>query len=315
MTDKDSAIQSQREAIGLGLGFLAILSFSLTLPATKAAVGVFGGWTIGIGRAVVAGVLAALLLAVTRTQRPTPKQAKSLAIIALGVVFGFPVFTALALEHVPATRGAIVIGVLPSTTALVATVRHGERPSVRFWLAAVGGLVTVVLFAILSGSRGRPEPADLLLALAVLAAAIGYAEGAEVTRTLGSWQTICFALVLSLPITVPGTAVALAQHGITEPTVRAYLGFAYVSLVSMFFGFFAWYTALSLGGVARVSQVQLLQPVLTLGWAWLLLSEPVGVGALIAAFAVAGFVWLSRRAAISSPKTSNAMPDQRTSFH
>ncbi len=304
MTPKDSAIANRREAIGLGLGFLAVLSFSLTLPATKAAVPVFGGWTIGIGRAVIAGLLALVLLLIKRQPLPSPKEARSLAIVALGVVFGFPIFTALALEHVPASRGAIVVGVLPSTTALVATVRHGERPSSGFWFAAAGGLITVVAFAVLSGSRGRPEPADILLAIAVLAAAIGYAEGAEVTKTLGSWQTICFALVLSLPVTVPGTAFALAQHGISEPTMLAYLGFAYVAVISMFVGFFAWYAALSLGGVARVSQVQLLQPIFTLGWSWLLLSESVGVGVLVTAFVVAGFVWLSRQTRITSGASS-----------
>lgn len=288
-----------RETLGLALGFGAVLAFSLTLPATKAAVPVFGGWTIGIGRAVIAGVLAIALLLIKQVELPGREFLRPLAMIAFGVVFGFPVLTALALEHVPATRGAIVVGLLPATTALVATIRHGESPSLGFWLAAGGGLLTVVAFAVLSGSRGKPEPADILLGLAVLAAAIGYAEGAEVSKSIGAWQTICFALVLSLPITIPASIIALWKHGIVEPTTSALVGLAYVSVISMFLGFFAWYAALSMGGVARVSQIQLLQPVFTLGWAWLLLGEIVTADAVLAAVAVAGFVWLSRRAAVS----------------
>ncbi len=299
MREHSSAISTSRETLGLVLGFGAVLAFSLTLPATKAAVPVFGGWTIGIGRAVIAASLAIVLLVVKKVELPDRRFLGPLALIAFGVVFGFPILTALALEHVPATRGAIVVGLLPATTALVATIRHGERPSRGFWFAAGGGLLTVVAFAFLSGSRGKPEPADLLLGLAIIAAAIGYAEGAEVSKSIGSWQTICFALVLSLPITIPGAAIAVWKHGVVEPTTSAIAGLAYVSVISMFLGFFAWYAALTLGGVARVSQIQLLQPVLTLGWAWLLLGERVTAGAILAAEAVAGFVWLSRRAAIA----------------
>ncbi len=299
MTEDSSATNTNRETLGLVLGFGAVLAFSLTLPATKAAVPVFGGWTIGIGRAVIAALLAIVLLVAKKVELPDRRFLRPLVLIAFGVVFGFPILTALALEHVPATRGAIVVGLLPATTALVATIRHGERPSRGFWLAAGGGLMTVVAFAFLSGSRGKPEPADLLLALAIIAAAIGYAEGAEVSKSIGSWQTICFALVLSLPITVPASIIAVWKHGVDEPTTSAIAGLVYVSVISMFLGFFAWYAALSMGGVARVSQIQLLQPVLTLGWAWLLLDEQVTAGAILAAVAVAGFVWLSRRAAVS----------------
>ncbi len=299
MTEDSSATGIDRETLGLVLGFGAVLAFSLTLPATKAAVPVFGGWTIGIGRAVIAAVLAIVLLSVKKVELPDRRFLRPLALIAFGVVFGFPILTALALEHVPATRGAIVVGLLPATTALVATIRHGERPSRGFWLAAGGGLLTVVAFAFLSGSRGKPEPADLLLGLAIIAAAIGYAEGAEVSKSIGSWQTICFALVLSLPVTIPASIIAVWKHGVIEPTTSAVAGMAYVSVISMFLGFFAWYAALSMGGVARVSQIQLLQPVLTLGWAWLLLGERVTAGAVLAAVAVAGFVWLSRRAAVT----------------
>lgn len=298
MKTHSSAIESRREAVGLALGSVGVLTFSFTLPATKAAVPVFGGWTVGLGRAVVAGALAIVALAMTRTPIPPRALARRLGLVAGGVVVGFPVLTALALEHVPASRGAVVVGMLPAATALVATFRLGERPSRWFWLAALGGLATVVVFAVVTGSDGRPEPADLLLLLAVAAAAVGYAEGAAVGREVGGWQTISWALVLALPVSLPVSAVALAQHGVVDPTVGAVTGAVYVSVCSMFLGFFAWYAGLGMGGVARVSQLQLLQPVLTLVWAWLLLGETISGAAIAAALGVLGFVVVGRRAPV-----------------
>ncbi len=262
----------------------------MSLPATRAAVPAFGGWTVGLGRAVVAAALAAVALRVARAPFPPRHRLRSLALVAGGVVVGFPVFTALALEDLPASRGAIVIGVLPSVTALVATVRHGERPSPRFWLAAAGGLTTVVAFAIVTGEGGRLEPGDALLALAVLSASVGYAEGAAVSADLGGWQTISWGLLLALPVTGVATVVAVADHGVVDPDGGAVLGFAYVSVFSMFVGFFAWYAGLSRGGTAKISQLQLTQPLLSLVWAALLLGESVDATAVLAAVAVLAFV-------------------------
>lgn len=282
----------------MALGLFAVTMFSITLPVTKFAVPVFGGWTIGLGRSVIAGVLAIFALIAFRAGLPERQHLRSLGIIACGVVFGFPVLTALALEHVPASRGVIVVGLLPATTALIATIRHGERPSTGFWLAAAGGLLTVLTFAALTGSRGRPEPADALLALAVLAAAMGYAEGADLSKSVGSWQTICFALVLSLPITIPTTALAVRSHGVIDPTPKSVAALGYVAIFSMFLGFFVWYKALSMGGVSKVSQTQLAQPILSLGWTWLLLGESISGGAIVTAFAVVGFVGLAKRSSV-----------------
>lgn len=317
MKDQSSAIRKNQEAVGLLLGLVGVLVFSFSLPATKLAVPVFGGWFVGIGRAVLAGGLATSVLIVTKASRPGREIRNRLAIVAVGVVVGFPLFTALALEFVPASRGAIIVGVLPATTAAVAALRHGERPSARFWLAATGGLATVVIFASVTGSQGRPEPADGLLLLAVVAAAVGYAEGSAVSKDLGGWQTISWALVYSLPVTIPVAAIAFVAHGVVEVTGRAVVGLLYVSIFSMFLGFFAWYAGLNAGGVARVSQLQLLQPVLTLGWAALFLGESITPGAIAAALGVLAFVIAARRAPIHRPtdkypaEAVTVGPDQR----
>ena len=286
------------EHLGLLFGGLGVLSFSFTVPITRAVVPVFGGWTVGIGRAVGAALLAAVLLRLSGVAWPRRELRGKLLLVAGGVVLGFPLFSALALEFVPASRAAIVIGVLPIATALAATLLHGERPSRAFWMAALGGLATVLAFAFVTGAGGRPEPADGLLLLAVASAAIGYAEGASLSRELGGWQTISWALVLSLPVTLPVSGYALWQHGVVEASLSSYLGFGYLTTVSMFLGFFFWYAGIARGGAARVGQLQLMQPVLTLCWSALFLGERIGTAAIVTAGLVILFVLLTRRAPI-----------------
>jgi len=304
MSSEPGASRARREAVGFGLGVLGVLIFSVSLPATKAAVPVFGAWTVGIGRAVIAAALAGIVLGVTRTNLPPAAVRRGLLVVGGGVVLGFPLFTALALQYVPASRGAIVVGVLPSATAAVATLRHGERPSLRFWLAAVAGLVTVVVFAVATGSDGWPEPADGLLLLAVAAAAVGYAEGGVGSSQIGGWQTISWALVFALPVTLPITIAAVAVTDVQELTTKAVFGFGYVAVFSMFLGFFAWYAGMSRAGVARVSQIQLAQPVLTLVWASVLLDESITFGAIVAATGVLLSIVATRRAPIRRPEGS-----------
>lgn len=298
MSEKTTATDPRQEALGLGLGALGVLIFSFTLPITKSTVPVFGPLVVGIGRAVGAAALALIVLRVKKVPLPERRLRGRLLITAAGVVFGFPLFTALALQHAAASRGAIVVGILPAVTALVSTIRHGERPSRQFWLAASGGLITVVIFAIVTGTNGRPEAADGLFLLAVLAAAIGYAEGAAISREIGGWQTISWALVVSLPLTIPITVLAINSHGVENLTGTAILGLVYVSFGSMFLGFFAWYAGLSMAGVARVSQIQLIQPILTLVWSALFLDETITTAAVIAALMVLGFVVATRRAPV-----------------
>lgn len=277
---------------GLAFGFLGVLAFSFTLPATRAAVPELGSTVVGLGRALVAAALAGMLLLVMR-ERPPPRQYwPGLAVVAVGVVIGFPLFSALALQYVPASHGAVVVGLLPAATAVMAVVRAGEHPPPAFWLAVLAGVAAVVIFAAVEGA-GRPQPADVLLLLAVLLAALGYAEGGRLSRELGGWRVICWALLLAAPVLAIPVAVAVRQGGLAAGP-GAWLGFAYVAVISMFLGFFAWYRGLALGGVARVGQIQLIQPVLTLLWAALLLGESIEPPTMLASLLVVGSVALTR---------------------
>jgi drug/metabolite transporter (DMT)-like permease len=215
----------------------------------------------------------------------------ALALVALGVVFGFPYLTALAMGSVPAGHGAVVTGLIPAATALMAVWRAGERPRWTFWLACAAGAAAVCAFAAAEGA-GRLRAADLLLFGAVLAAALGYAEGARLSRAWGAGggvRVISWALVFAAPLAL---AIVLVTLGMQAPrhygdvSARAWLGFAYVSVISAYAGFFAWYAGLARGGVARVSQVQLVQPVLGVLWAALLLGEPLRARTVLAALLV-----------------------------
>jgi drug/metabolite transporter (DMT)-like permease len=279
---------------GFALGALGILGFSFSLPATRLAVADLNPWLVAFGRATIAALLAAAYLFATRAPRPQRRQLRSLAVIVAGVVVGFPLFTSLALEVETAAHGAIVIAILPAATAVAAVARAHERPGKAFWLAASAGLVAVVAFVATQGVSG-PQLGDLFLLAAVALCALGYAEGGVLSRALGGPQTICWALVLAAPLTGVVAAVAADLTGL-HAGATAWLGFAYVSVVSMFLGFFAWYAGLARGGVARIGQVQLAQPVLTLGWSALLLGESVGPWTLVTALAVLASVAATQRA-------------------
>lgn len=274
------------ERRGLAYGLLGVAAFSLTLPATRAAVADLHPAFVALARCAVAACAAGALLLVARAPLPQRRQWPSLAIIVAGVIVGFPLFSAIAMRDAPAAHGAIVLGILPLATALAGALRGGERPSRGFWLAGIAGSMLVVAFALAQGG-GRFGTADVALLLAVAAGAIGYAEGGRLARELGAWQTISWALVLSAPLLLGPLALVVAIHGATA-SVQAWLGFAYVALVSQFLGFFPWYKGLALGGVARVGQLQLLQPFMTLFASALLLAEQVD--ATTVAFAIAVFV-------------------------
>jgi drug/metabolite transporter (DMT)-like permease len=276
-------------------GALGVAAFSGTLPATRLALPAFGPVTVGLGRAVVAAALAGLALAVRRPPAPTRAQWRQIAVVALGVVVGFPVLSALALRVVGASHGAVLVGLLPVATAVAAVARAGERPAVAFWVASLAGTAAVVAFALVQGA-GHLRAADVLLLGAVAAGAVGYAEGGVLARRMPGWQVISWALLLSAPVLVPVCAVGLALRPPHAPDAAAWLGMAYVALVSMFLGFVAWYHGLARGGVARVGQIQLAQPVLTLLWAALLLGEHVGTATVVAALAVLVLTVLTQRA-------------------
>ncbi|MFI9815181.1 DMT family transporter [Saccharothrix variisporea] len=267
-------------------GLLGVLAFSFTMPFTRVAVGTLSPLFIGSGRAVVAAVLAAGALALTGQRRPTGVQWARLAVVAGGVVAGFPLLTSYALTTAPASHGAVVVALLPAATAVMAVVRGGERPRRSFWVIAALGATAALAFASAQGGEfGRLHWSDLLLFGAVLAAAIGYAEGGLLARELGSWQTVSWALVLSAPL-MTVLAVVSAVRQPPAGTAVEWAAFAYLSVVSMFLGFFAWYRGLAIGPMAQVSQVQLVQPVMTIAWAAWLLGESVTWPTLVGGVAV-----------------------------
>jgi len=260
---------------GLGWALLGVVAFSFTVPLTRVAVGGLDPLFIGAGRAVGAAALAAGALALTRQRPPRGGQWARLAVVAGGVVAGFPLLTSYALTEVPAGHSAVVIATLPATTAVIAVLRTGERPVRAFWVfAALGALAAVAFAVVQGGGPGHLQRADVLLVLAVLACATGYAEGGVIARELGSWQTISWALVLAAPAMAALTAASVVREPPTA-TATQWLSFGYLAAVSMFLGFFAWYRGLAIGPMAQVSQVQLAQPVLTIAWAGLLLGEAI----------------------------------------
>lgn len=273
-------------AAGLAWGLLGVLAFSFSLPFTRVAVAGLDPLFIGAGRAVVAAGLAATALAVTRQRAPRGIQWWRLAVVGGGVVTGFPLLTSYALTTAPASHGAVLIALLPAATAVVAVLRAGERPPTAFWLATGGGALVAVGFAAVgSGGLDGLHLADLLLFGAVLAAAAGYAEGGLLARELGAWQTISWALVLAAPVTGALTLVSVAGSP-PEGTPGQWAAFGYLAAVSTYLGFFAWYRGLAIGPMARVSQMQLVQPVLSLVWAGLLLGEQLTAATLVGGLAV-----------------------------
>lgn len=284
------------EAEGFAYGILGTLIFSATLPCTRLAVAELNPLFVAMMRAVIAALCAALYLSVTKAPRPRPRQARQLVITALGVVLGFPLLTSIAMRNLPASHGAIVTGVLPLSTAVCALFIAHERPSKAFWCCALVGSALVVAFALRQGA-GRLQYGDWAMIAAVVLAGVGYAQGAVLSHDLGGARVISWALIVALPIVLPG-AVYFGWHdaaAVHAASHRAWLGLAYISVMSMFFGFFAWYRGLALGGVARVGQVQLLQPFLTLFVATLLLGEKQNLETLTFAFLVVGVVAVGRR--------------------
>jgi drug/metabolite transporter (DMT)-like permease len=277
-------------------GMLGVSGFGLTLPATKAAVPLLGIVSVGIGRAVLAGILSLVLLFITHSKIPNHRQIRQLIIVALGVVFGFPLFSAYAMKYLPASHGAIVVAIMPLLTALFGNLLAGEQPSKGYWLAATIGSGTIVIYAIIIGG-GILHLADLALILAAIAAAIGYAQGAKLAKEIGSWQTICYALVIVLPVTIP-SAIVYREFNPVNNAIAAWLGFFYVSFVSMFLAFFAWYKGLSMGGIAKIGQLQLLQPFVTIFASAILFSEKLTPGMFFVLAIVLLSVYFGRQSVV-----------------
>jgi drug/metabolite transporter (DMT)-like permease len=292
---------------GLWLGLLGIVIFSVTLPMTRLAVGTadapqMSGAFIAFGRAVVAAGLSAVFLLATRAPLPQRQHWLPLAITALGVVFGFPLFTSIAMRYVEAVHASVIVGVLPLATAAVGALLHRQRPSIGFWLCALLGSAMVVTFAVLRsgntpGTGLSIHFADVLLLAAMLCAAVGYGYGGRLSQQMRAEHVICWALVISLPLTVP---LALLNYPTAPLKAVTWAAFGYVAVFSMWLGFFAWYRGLALGGTVRVSQVQLVQPFLSMLFAVPLLGERLDMVTVGFGLAVIATVFIGKKMPVNS---------------
>ena len=286
----------RREWLGLALGLLGVIAFSLTLPMTRTAVHELDPWFVAFGRMSIAGLIAFAVLLVTRGPRPGRADLGVLVWSAIGVVIGFPLFSSLAMRSIPANHGAIINGALPFATAVLAALLYGERQSRRFWLCAAIGSLLVVAYALRDGLAGNGAllaAGDLLMFGAVAIGAVGYVTGGKLAARVGGVRAILWALVVALPVTVPVT-LWLALQDPPQAGVLAWGAFAYVTLVSQIAGFFAWYNGLVLGGIARVGQVQLLQAFFTIGFAALLFGEAVHPATWACALGVVATIAIGR---------------------
>ena len=268
------------ESKGMFLGLVGVVSFGLTLPATRFIIPYFEPVFIGLGRAVIASFVAALLLIATKQTRPSRNQFYQLLGVASGVVVGFPILSAWAMQTVPASHGGVVLGVLPLATAIVGSVVSNEKPSVAFWICGIVGSAVVIAYSLLQGV-GELQTGDFFLLGAIVSAATGYALGGKLAKEIGGWQVICWALVISFPFIIVPAWLEAPQDAVGSLPLNVILSFLYLALVSQLFGFFFWNKGLALGGVARVSQTQLLQPIVTLVASALLINETINVQTIV----------------------------------
>lgn len=293
----DDLARVKRERAGLLIGLLGVIIFGGTLPATRLGLETFSPWFITFGRAVLTSIAAAILLAVLR--KPFPR-AQAIQLFATGVllVFGFPLLSSIALQTVPASHGGVVLGILPLTTSIFAALIGGERPSLFFWACGVAGAALVILFAMRDGGMALSS-GDIWLLLAGAAASLGYVFAGKLSQIMPGWEVICWALIVTLPISAIGAYLSYRPHFLEAPAAQIF-AFLYLGLFSMFLGFFAWNIGLAMGGIARVSQVQLLQQFVTLAISAVMLGEHISGETLVFAFLVMLTVIVGRRARIGS---------------
>jgi drug/metabolite transporter (DMT)-like permease len=299
------SIESRRisdETLGLWLGLLGVTIFAATLPVTRLAVGpstdpqldpIF----VASGRAAIAGVLSLIYLWFTRARRPAANHWSILAVCALGTAVAFPVFLSMALRYTQSTHAAVISGLIPLATAVSAALYFRQRPSTGFWVCALIGCALVIAFALYKGS-GRPSYADLLLLMAVISTSIGYVAGARVSSDLPPAHVICWVMVITLPLSIPVAVATWPTHPIRW---ESWASLGYVSVFSMWLGFFAWYRGLLLGGAVRVSQVQLIQPFLALLFAVPIVGERLDLATVVFSVAVIATVLISKKMPAGRP--------------
>ncbi len=280
INDNSHELQTNK---GMLYGLLGVILFSLTLPVTRLIIPYLDPVFIGLGRSVVAALVAILILLIFKQSFPTIRQIKLLLLTSIGIIAGFPVLTGFGMQTVPASHGSVVIGLLPLLTAVFAVIISNERPTIGFWLAAIAGATLVVIYSLFQGGL-ELHKGDLYLVAASILGAFGYAMSGKIAREMGGWQVICWVNVLGLPFTVLG-AWLMRPESFSQISTQTWMGFLYLALASQLFGFFLWNKGLVLGGIARVSQTQLLQPFFSIFAAIWLLGEHVDL--LTYGFAIA----------------------------
>ncbi|MER6613057.1 DMT family transporter [Streptomyces xantholiticus] len=295
MTAQDSATPATSIAVSSGtlLAALGVVAFSLTFPSTAWGLESFGPWSLTAVRSVLAAVVAAAFLLALRVPVPERRHWAGLATVAAGVVVGFPLLTTLALQTSTTSHAAVVVGLLPLTTAAFAALRTGRRPSRAFWTAALAGAAVVIAFTV-QQSGGALHTGDLYLFGALVVCAAGYTEGGRLAQQMPGWQVIGWALILCLPLALAGSAVALAYEPV-HLGARGVIGLLWVAAGSTFFGLYVWYRGMAQIGIAKASQLQLAQPLLTLVWSVLLLGEDLSPAAPLAAGAVLVCIAVTQR--------------------
>lgn len=286
-----------RAKLGLFLGLVGVICFSLTLPATSIAVAYFGTTVVGLGRTVVAAILVAVVLIVRKEKLPSSGQFKSLLIVAVGAVLGFPLLTSWAMESLPVSHGAVELALLPLSTAGFAMFRAGEIPSRKFWVSSMIGSLAVIMYALHLGF-GQLQFADLALLAAVIILGLSYAEGGKLAKEIGSWQVIAWAIMIGAPFFIIPVGLNLTTDMLHAP-LQAWVSLIYLSVVSQFLAYVAWYSGMAMGGIARVSQIQYLQPFLMILFATVFLDESITFFTLGIAVIVVFSVILGKNAHVS----------------
>ena len=281
---------------------VAVFMFSGTVPATRIGDESIDPIVVGVGRSVIGALLAAGYLAAIRAPWPARSQLFAVGVVALGAGVGFGFFSAEALKTLSATHGSVVIGILPMLTAVIGSLRTGDRPPLLFWIATAAGTAVVVAYALAGQSSARIGIGDLYLAAALICAAAAYAEGGRLARTMPGGQVIAWGLVAALPLSVPLTAWALHGSGFA-PSAASLAALAYMSVFSVFVGMILWYRAMGLAGVPRASSVQLAQPLLSVFWSWLLIGEALRPETIMAAVLVLVCVATAQRARFAQTNT------------
>jgi len=286
-----------REKIGLLLGTIGVICFSFTLPATSIAVTHFGTTVVGLGRTVIAAIVVAIVLIVRKEKIPTRRQFKSIAVVSLGAVLGFPLLSSLAMESLPVSHGAIEVALLPLSTVGFAMLRAGEVPSLKFWISSIIGSLAVMIYAVHLG-LGQLQLADLALLGAVIVLGLSYAEGGRLSKEIGSWQVIAWAIILGAPFFIIPVGLSLTSEMLHAP-LQAWLGLFYLAVVSQFLAYVLWYSGMAMGGIARVSQIQYLQPFLMILFATVFLNETITPFTIVIAGIVVFSVILGKNAPVS----------------